>query len=287
MKPVRIAAGLIVLAALQAGSALAEVRTGSTVVPPERFPFKPRGTLENVFYARIESTLPNTVKRDQIEPVCEMSRQVGTTTRTPVFEAGGDKPGRIETVRFANERLAVSFSAQHYYGCAEVDRKSPAPYDLCGCTYRELVGRKIDIKKRVAGKVETIRIDLDRATATRTVLPDRGGSLEAGEAETLLATLAPAKTGAETLIGMNCTVRRQDMPGGGWREWCVTDARDDHLHPLLRGRQLRHATFGPEGRDAPHIEERTLEAVPDVLVDVGAFDIPEGIAVSGLAKVKH
>lgn len=287
MKAGSIASGLIVFAGFCAGSGLAAVTPGDKVIPPENFAFRPKGTFETVVYARIESTLPGTVKRDRIEPACDLMRQVGTTALTPLFEAGADKPGRIETVRFANERLSVSFSTHRYYGCAGADKKVPAPYDLCGCTYRELVGRKINIRKRVGGQIETIRIDLDRATATRTAAPRGPERLDIEEAEKLMAALAPAKAGVETLIGMKCAVRRQDMPGGGWCEWCVTDSRDDLLHPSLRGRQLRHALYGPEGRAAPHVEDRTVEVVPDVLVDVGVFDIPEGMTLSGLPKARR
>lgn len=280
-------ARLAVLAILSAPvyATLAAPTANQKIAPPEGFGVRLRGAVEPVVYARIEASVPNAVERKTFEAICAAGRKVGSTTKTPVFEAGWDQPGRIDTIRFTNERVLASFSVQRSYGCDPDPAAATKRHDPCGCTFKLIERRTSEIKTLTGGRLETLHVDFTRRMATRSVARGRAQPIDADAAETLAARLAPATGGTEEILGMTCAVHRQDMPGGGWREWCVTAKDDTHIHPLLRSRALRHATYGPDGKASVSMGDSTVEIEPEAFVDVGVFMPPDGVQIKeiGLA----
>lgn len=267
----------------------ATAKPGDRIPVPEGFAVaKPRGVDQRVVYARTVGERKHGVDKALIEQTCSTFRQLDPSAARPVFEAGWDQPAKVEVQHFENSRWRVEFTTTTGYACsnaADLPRTKFA--QPCGCIYRETVARHTHIRELSASRIETASIDHRARTVRRSSGPaSPGAGLSPDRGAELAARLAPTVTGTETIVGLACELRRQDVPGGGWQEWCVTP-NDAKAVPdeRLRARSLRHAQYavGAGGAPTPILSDRTVELVPDVLIDESFFAVPADYATTPAA----
>lgn len=269
--------------------ASAAAKPGDRIPVPEGFvAAKPRGVDQRVVYARVVGERKHGVDKSLIEQTCTTFRQMDPSAPRPVFEAGWDRPAKVEVQRFENSRWRVEFTTTTGYACSNAADLPRTKFSQpCGCIYRDTVARHTHIRELSASRIETIAIDHQARTVRRSAGPARpGAAIGPDRGAELAARLAPAVTGTETIAGLRCELRRQDLPGGGWQEWCVTP-NDAKAVPdeRLRARSLRHAQYAVSTGGAPTaiLSDRTVELVPDVLVDESFFAVPADYATTPTA----
>lgn len=260
-------------------------RSGDWMPVPEGFAAgKLRGVDQLVVYARVVGERKQGVDRKNIEQVCSAARQLDKSVPTPVFESGWDKPAVVTIDRFENSRWRALFTTANGYACSNAsDLPRTQLARPCGCIFKNIVARRTSLRMVADGHVDTIDVDHEARTVRRHTVTRRPDGTDPDRAAELAARLAPAVTGSETIVGLTCEVRRQDLPGGSWQEWCITP-NDAKLVPdaRLRARALRHAQYSVgAGGTVQILSDRTVQLVPDVLVDESFFSVPPDYAASG------
>lgn len=275
----RLQTSALLAAALCGAGALA----ADALVPvplPSDFGIHSIGSAEPVVYTESSGELQNFTDRRVIETQCEMARKRGDTTKTPVFEAGDDKPLKTETKRFTNARHWANYTVHHQYVCERPEGKTSSADGLCGCTYRVVPKYLAQIKNKTDRGLEIIDLDVSKRTAQRRLLPGPvRADLERGEADVL--RLAPEVVGKDVVAGIPCVVRRQSMGGKNYMDLCVTEDPDKHLPAEMRYRALSEYMPRADGKGA-HRWSKADKIVLNGLVDSAVFAIPEGFSVKEL-----
>lgn len=261
-------------AALLAGAVLAADALVPVSVPFE-FRVTPTRSTTPVVYAHSSGEFRNPIDRAGIEAQCEAARASGMTDKTPVFEAGYDKPLKTESLRFSNDTHWAHYSVIHQYQCSRASRAANSAEGLCGCTYRVQPHYTVQIKNRVGGKVEIIDADLTANTARRRYVSDGGVTGH----ESQVRALAPEVTGKDVIAGIPCVVRRQKL-GEGYIERCVAEDPDRRLPASLRFSALSETTPSPDGKK--YQWTRTDKVVLNATVDTGVFAPPAGVTIKEL-----
>ncbi len=239
---------------------------------PEGFGAAPRHETTRAVWSTSSGESPTTLDRALVEKTCAMKRSIGATTRTPVFEAGSDRPNTVTIVHVTSPQAWASYETIRGSVCdpATMD----ATHDLCSCTFREMTSRYIHIHKTRDGAAESIDVDLAKGTATRNLrkaVPPH--SMRPADA----AVFGPV-VGHDTIAGMPCSVHRQDL-GTGRTERCLADAVDSVPVPLQM-QELSKTMYllGAEGAERRDWR-RTERVDADAEIDTGVFEVPAGIAV--------
>lgn len=264
-----------------AGGAHAAPKPGDRMRVPEGFAMAPpRGSDQQVVYAHIVGERRHGVDRTLIEQTCTNARRMDPSVPQPVFEAGWDRPAKVDVQRFENARRRAEFSTTAGYACSNAAQLPRTPFaQPCGCIYRETVTRHTRLREQDATRSESIEVDHRARTVRRGSGPPMP-ALGPEQGAELAARLAPTVTGSETIAGLRCELRRQDLPGGARQEWCITpDDAKAVPDARLRGRALRHAQY-PAGSDTPIVADRTVELVGDVVVDDAFFVVPPDYAAA-------
>jgi hypothetical protein len=243
-------------------------------LPPD-FGIQARHETVHAIYSKSQGESPNMVDRRQIEANCAIRRQFGSTSLTPIFEAGFDRPNRTEWVRVVAPTAWANYETMQGYAC---DPASMGPkHDDCGCTYREMTSRFVHIRKSVDGVTDVIDAEVTRGTGTRRTrretwpMPGTGPDV---------AVFGPV-VGHDVVAGMPCSIRRQDL-GTGRTERCLADRVPSvprQQQDQLLAQTMYHLDHGqPIKRDW----WRTEVILPEADVDAGIFDAPRGIAFKNL-----
>ena len=265
---------LLAFAVSTAHAVLAADALVPVAVPPE-FGVAPTRSTTPVVYAESRGEFRNPIDRAVIEAQCEVARKAGMTDKTPVFEAGHDKPIKTEARRYGNETHTAHYSVIHQYQCSRSTRAASSVEALCGCTYRVQPRLTVQIKNRVGGRLEIIDIDATDRTGHRRFLADR----PAGDHERQVRTLAPAVAGRDVIAGIPCVVRRQPL-GESYIERCIAEDEDKKLPAWLRFSALSETTPAPDGKT--YQWTRTDKVVLNATVDTGVFAPPPGVAIKEL-----
>src|SRR5256885_990591 len=125
---------------------------------PQDFGIHASKSAEPVVYTEFSGELINAFDRNIVERQCQMGRELGLTNKTPVFEAGYDKPNKFESQRFTsftNEQHSATYTVTLAYGCDRTVEKAGSSADaMCDCTYRVLSSRRAEIKNRLPDGLE-------------------------------------------------------------------------------------------------------------------------------------
>ena len=247
------------------------------VALPADFGVHAIGSVEPVVYTELSGELRNPVDRKVIEAQCEVARKQGRTDKTPLFEAGDDKPYKTESKRFTNAKHWANYTVDHVYTCDRADGKPSGADGLCGCTYRVVPKYRAQIKNKTSAGLEVIDIDGNKRTAQRRLVPGHAAvGLERGEAD--VAGLAPAIVGKDVVAGIPCVMHRRSMGGKNHMDICITDDPEKRLPPEMRFRALSEYMPNPDGKGA-HRWSKADKVVLNGAVDAAVFSIPEGFTV--------
>ena len=138
---------------------------------PQDFGIHASKSAEPVVYTEFSGELINAFDRNIVERQCQMGRELGLTNKTPVFEAGYDKPNKFESQRFTsftNEQHSATYTVTLAYGCDRTVEKAGSSADaMCDCTYRVLSSRRAEIKNRLPDGLEIIVLDPQKQVAER------------------------------------------------------------------------------------------------------------------------
>ena len=255
------------LLALLLASAHAE-----TAPVPDGFGITPSKRLERMFYAERTGELPNTVSRPTLEQICRTQRDLGATTRSPVFEAGFDQPARTRThVYFSADGLRrAAYTKLTAYNCEPKEFKANGP---CGCTYRPLVRHSVEVTVWQGNRFQRWRANLEEGTGT---LEEDSAAAQAPLPEpddaTLTRLFGPV-VGKASAAGWACAQREQPAAGTP-RRTCLA-MPDPKLPRLLWGRVLSSSAGEPDSpiRQSSELTRLVLEAD----VDPAVFTPPAGI----------
>lgn len=267
-----LAAAAALLQALACAAATAPVPGGFGIVE--------RKATTPATWSVMSGESPNVTERNVIERTCAMKRSIGATTSTPVFEAGTDRPDRVEITQITSAAGWASYETIHGTVCdpASMD----ASHDLCGCTFRDMTSRFVHIRKPVAGATEFIDVDLAKGTGTRRLHAPAPPAQHAAPDAGLFGPVV----GHDVVAGVACSVHRQDL-GTGRTERCLADPADGVPAPL-HYQELAKTMYllGPDGatrRDWRRTDRIDTEAE----VDLGVFDAPTGVALRTIGPAPH
>ncbi|HET9643642.1 MAG TPA: hypothetical protein VFP68_09870 [Burkholderiaceae bacterium] len=281
MKTVHIA--ILISAALSAHLTYA-VERGSRVEAPASL--RNTGNVETVLYRESVGELPmGSSVRPTMEKTCAGLRELGETTKTPIFEPGDDRPMTSESVKIGNSRHTVSFLTITNYDCDWSINQ--ANRDSCGCTFRRLQWRKMHLKRIEGDLLHIYDIDITRGVGTHHSRR-RGSRTILEEGKALVPGLAPPRTiGHSEYAGIPCVVKRADVSAVAWSEYCVVEDQAHHWPPEIQS-QILGAT---QVRLHDGIEDRTrwehtTRVVINATVDAGVFEVPPGIKILDLDKVR-
>jgi hypothetical protein len=270
----------VLLGAALCGAAALAADALVPVPLPAAFGLHSIGSAEPVVYTESSGELQNAVDRRVIEAQCEVARTLGSTDKTPVFEAGYDEPLKTETRRFTNDRHWANYTIIHAYVCDRADKPSSSADALCGCNYRVRPKYLVQIKNKLDRGLEIIDIDIAKRTAQRRVVPGPlRDDLERGAADVL--RLAPEIVGKDVVAGIPCVMRRQSMGGKNYMDICITEDPDKRLPEQLRYRTLSEYMPRVDGKGV-HRSSRADKIVLNGNVDSAVFAIPEGFTVREL-----
>jgi hypothetical protein len=251
-------------------AACVSARADVAPVPPG-FGVQERHVEMHVVYSRSQGESPNAVDRASIEKSCAVQRQLGATATTPTFEAGFDRPNRVELIQIVAPDAWASYETIHGYACDPASMGSAR--DACACTYRELTSRFVHIRKAAGASTEVIDAEPTRGTGTRRT---RAGAYRAPEGRPDAAAFGPV-VGHDVVAGMPCTIRRVDL-GSGRLERCLAD-RVPAVPEALRDQELAQTrSLLVNGAATARDWRRTQLVQPDADIDAGVFDAPRDVA---------
>ena len=253
----------------------------TAVSPPEGFGIHHRGTPVQVVHARTTGALPNPVDRQAIDAQCEMARRLGLTTAHPVFEPGHDQPLKTETWRFGQPHRSADFTALHAYECGRATAARDSAEAVCDCTYRVHIRLRARLRKQEGGQIETVDVDYTKGTAMRHRTADRSPSDRDADSDTDAARirrLAPQVLGRDTIAGIACVWRRQQLAADAWIDHCIVDDPRWALPAELHARALGQTWF-THGGQTTHSWSKAMVVHLDATVDAGVFELPDGVQV--------
>ena len=247
------------------------------VAPPTEFRTVLTKTLVPVVFSQSSGEAFNPINKSAIEAQCEAARQTGLTDKHPVFEAGHGKPVKTESMRFGNATQRAHFSILHAYECVRPEGRPAGADGVCGCTYRVRLQHRLEIRNTRPSGVETLKIDLEKGSAQRSVTAVPSALDSQRDAARVIA-LAPEVVGRDTVAGIACVVRRQRLGAEGHIDRCIAEDPEHRLPPEVRFQALSETVPSQDGKST-YRWSRTDKVVLNATVDAGVFMLPSGIVI--------
>jgi hypothetical protein len=200
-----------------------------------------------------------------LEATCRALMQSGRAQRMPTFDADADRPDSVRVTRFMSPEgtVVADYSTHETLACTE-----PAvPFNPCHCRYGFVTARYITVKQRVAGRLQTWRVQVGAAKVTHSAGAARSNAALMLEQQIDPAQLGPV-VGTAQVAGLRCELRSV-------REGHIClYAADSEVPPVLRNTL---ASSGKE-RDLAGHNYRVTDVAVRALVDAAVFEPPIGAA---------
>ena len=247
---------------------------------PDGFGIVPRHETVAAVWSTTAGESPSTWSRAALERTCAAKRTAGLTTRTPVFEADPDRPNAVRIVQVVAPQAWASYETVQGTMCDAATLRT----DLCACTFRTTTSRYVHLRRTRDGVTEVIDIDLAKGSATRRTRRAASAASSASAPAAADVGFFGAVVGHDTVAGMPCSLRRQEL-AAGHIDRCLADAAAQ-VPVALQGQELSMATFALQDGTAVRRDWRRTERVDaQADVDLGVFDVPAGVAVRDLGVV--
>ncbi len=253
-----------------------------TIVPQLGYEVKLTGVSEAVVYLEFagqKSPAPDW--RNFVESQCELYRKVGTTTATPTFADGWDKPLKNRSVTILAKHMRYHFYEFRTYDNGSDDPKEKT--EFCGGQYRVRVHTSVAISK--VRPERTVNATYEFETKKGLISNLRTAAMvdfrtRFGPADSRFILKPGQGTGVGQVLGLPCVVvpsllDTKDQTS----ESCYASADNEKVPKIMEGRALKGiSTWWVQGKKISESREAT-RLIPSGLIDSGVFDGPAGMVM--------